>query len=426
MTSVQNHQQPSNGSKNLWVAVMLTLACISCGAFKSNSIDVEEYHDKEEKKEKTTKVIKKKENPDTKEKAEAKDLVEVVFHDETYYVPPVKKDFKIAVLLPFMGNSNNSPLTNPMLDFMEGVQIALENLNQRGLSMHVKVYDTYNDSLRIKNLLLLPEFQSYDLIIGPVFNEHIALMENHCAMYHIPLIVPLKYYGKNTKTNFPLFNVFPTDSIMYQELGRKVAKNFPNAKVNAVITSDAGSYLARKHFRLGYEMASKKTMGAVDVSKVGSVCNGDSVLLFVPTTSEAQMRICLNQLKKKKKVQVLGLKEWLDFTVIDYPIWNDLNVLYGTKYYVDNQDSMVQELRIKYRFKFKGEPSQYFYIAYDEMMFFGEALKAFGASFPNYIKNRNFTYLHNGFNFIEKNGYFENENINLIWFKDFVPTKVNE
>lgn len=426
MTSVQNHQQPSNGNKGLWVAILLTFACISCGAFKSNSIDVEEYHDKGEKKEKSTKVVQKKEKVDITDKKEAKNLVEVTFHDKTYFVPPVKKDFKIAVLLPFMGNSANHALTNPMLDFLEGVQIAMEDLNQRGLNMKVKVYDTYKDSNHIKKLLLLEEFQKYDLIIGPVFNEHIKLMENHCAMFHIPLVVPLKYYGKNTNTNFPLFNVFPTDSVLYFELGKKVATNFPNKKVSAVVTKDAGSYLARKHFRAGYELVSKKALGTVDVNNAGTACTGDSVLLFVPTTSEAQMRICLNQLKKKKKVQVLGLKEWLDFTVIDYPIWDELNVMYGTKYFVNQEDSMVKELRIKYRFKYKGEPSQYFYIAYDEMMFFGEALKAFGAGFPPYIKNRNFTYLHNGFNFTQKDGYYENESLNLIWFKEFVPTKVNE
>ena len=59
------------------------------------------------------------------------------------------------------------------------------------------------------------------------------------------------------------------------------------------------------------------------------------------------------------------------------------------------------------------------------MMFFGEALKAFGIGFPKYLKNREFSYLHNSLNFVEKKGYYENESVNLIWFKDYVPVKIN-
>ena len=428
MTSAQNHQRLLNGNKRLGLILLFTLACISCGAFKSNSIDVEEYHDKKEDSkevEKTldTKVVKKEEKKETK----TANLVEVYFHDEKFLVPPQEdRDFSVALVLPFMAQTESNGLTNPMLDFMEGIQLALEDLEQKGMLINVRVYDSKRDSNAVKKLLLKEEFKYMDLIIGPVFEENLNLFENHCAMYHIPLIVPLKYYSKKTNTDFPLFNVFPTDSVFYYSLGRNIALNYKNHKVSTVSTSDKSSFNSRKFFTAGYKSVRNTPIGNVDAKNCLTAAQGDSAFLFIPTEIESEMRTCLNLLKNKKNVTVLGLKEWLDFTVIDYPIWDKLNIHYGTKFYIQNNDSTIIDLRIRSRYKFKGEPSKYFYIAYDEMMFFGEALKAFGSQFPKYVRDRKFSYLHNSFNFMEKKGFYENESVNLIWFKEFEPVKIND
>jgi len=429
MTLAQNHQRLLNGNRNFGLIILLTLACISCGAFKSSSIDVEEYHgEKDETVEGLdnsldTKVIKKDEK---KEMEASSKLVEIYFHDEKFLAPnPIDRDFTVALVLPFMAQSESNGLTSPMLDFLEGIQIALKDLEQKGMAIKVTVYDSRKDSLTVEALLLKEEFKHMDLIIGPVFEKNLTLLENHCAMYHIPLVVPLKYYSKQTKTNFPLFNVFPTDSVFYHCLGKSVATEYGNHKVSTVTTSDETKIMARKHFVSGYKSVSNSPIGNVNANNCNTAVAGDSNLLFIPTVSESEMRTCLDLLKNKKNVCVLGLKEWLDFTVIDYPIWDKLNVHYGSKFFITNSDSTIQDLRIRYRYDFKGEPSQYFYIAYDEMMFFGEALKAFGRDFPKYLSNRRFSYLHNSFNFIEKKGYFENESVNLIWFKDYVPVKIN-
>ena len=427
MTLAQNRQQLLNGNSKYGLFLVLTLACISCGAFKSTSIEVEEYHKKNEGQVNLnstldTEIVKR----DEKRNSGAVDLVEVMFHDEAFLAPALDRtNFNVAVVLPFMAQSEASNLTNPMLDFLEGIQLALEDLEQRGLNIKVNVYDSRKDHKTVASLLMKNEFKEMDLIIGPVFEKNLELLENHCAMYHIPLVVPLKYYSKRTNTNFPLFNVFPTDSVFYYALGKKVGTFYKNHKVSTVSTTDESSYFARKHFIAGYKSVNNTAMGNFTASNCNAACMGDSTLLFIPTKSESEMRICLDLLKDKNNVSVLGLKEWLDFTVIDYPIWNMLNVHYGAKFYVSNADSTIQDLRLRYRYQFKGEPSQYFYIAYDEMMFFGEALKAFGIEFPKYLKNREFSYLHNSLNFVEKKGYYENESVNLIWFKDYVPVKIN-
>ena len=428
MTLAQNHLQRLSGNKKLGVILLLTFACISCGAFKSNTLEVEEYHKKEEE----TKVVVEKEPvkevkiENEKKEEEVVALVEVYFNNVKYMAPALEdKSYTVALFLPFMANSTTSNLTSPMLDFLAGVETALKELEQKDIRINVKVYDTKNDVKTIQSILLKEELKNMDMIIGPVFDDHLKLMENHCAIYHIPLIVPLKYYGKETNTNFPLFNVFPTDSVFYYSLGKNVGSKYKNHKVFTITTKDKNSYFARKHFIKGYSEVNKKAIGNFNANNCNAACTGDSTLLFIPTTIESEMRTSLDLLKNKKKVTVLGLEEWQDFSVIDYPIWNMLNVHYGSKFYVNSQDSATKELRIKYRYNYSGEPTKYFYIAHDEMLFFGEALKAFGRSFPKYIKNSQFMYHHNAFYFVEKKGYFENESTNLIWFKDFSPVRVN-
>ena len=275
----------------------------------------------------------------------------------------------------------------------------------------------------LQQLLNEEALKEVNLIIGPIDGANLALVENHCAMYHIPLVVPLKYYGKSTIANFPLFNMFPSDTTVYQTLGKRVKSAYPNYHAVMVGTGNHKlDYLPLKHFSEGYG----QTLPVYQANEVSNIEDKDTVVVFIPIEDEAKVRLCLNGLKKRTNVKVVGLKEWLDFKVIDYPMWNNLNLHYGSKFYLDYKDSTITELRKEYRESFKGEPSEYFYIAYDQMMFFGEALYAFGENFPKYIKNTRFEYIHNSFQLDEKKGYYENSSINLIQFVDFSLDLITE
>jgi hypothetical protein len=421
MTSVQSHQQPSSGSKSVLLAVLITISGISCGAFGSSTIEVEEFDTTEITDDKEVVVVKDKDDNNGNSK---KGLVKVVFHGEEYQVKKVENDFTIALFLPFMSKSHKHPLTNAMLDFLEGVQIAVSELEEQGMNVKLKVYDTYNKASEVKRLLRQEDLKDVDLVLGPVYEKPMKEVENYCAMYHIPLVAPLKYYSKTSSTDFPLFNTFPSDSMFYHEMGRQVALNYPNHMVHMLLTKDG--FIARKHFRKGYESISFSSVGVVEVAKANEVCLTDSTFIFAPTKNEAESRVCINALKNEESVCLMGLKDWLNFSVLDYPVLNQLNFHYATSYHVDKSDSSIYDVRVKYRDQFEGEPGKYFYIAYDQMRFFGEALMAFGSDFPKYINNRGFEYHYNEFRFVKKMGYYENESTNVIRFSNFELNKIEK
>ena len=87
--------------------------------------------------------------------------------------------------------------------------------------------------------------------------------------------------------------------------------------------------------------------------------------------------------------------------------------------FISYEDTAVMSFREAYREKFKGEPGDYVYRGYDDFLFFGEALLAFGKDFTKFIPNREFRYLHNTYKFIEGDKCFENHGIAILRFKDY-------
>lgn len=156
---------------------------------------------------------------------------------------------KIALILPFRTNNFNSEnsenyksiikndkLLNISLDFLFGVEMALDSFSNLGVNLKMDVFDSHNDINQIDDIVSNNKFESYDFVIGPVseklFDYFVKLTED----IKIPVVRPL---SKKLNKNNRIINTIPDDSIFYNRIISFVKNdNSPSSKF---IISDLNS-----------------------------------------------------------------------------------------------------------------------------------------------------------------------------------------
>jgi LysM repeat protein len=133
-----------------------------------------------------------------------------LFYNQTLYIP-IKRDesdnnifqntdhFDIALLLPFYKNLNDTLVSSfenkedanniilgkskMALEFMQGIQLALDSLQKTGVSINLVVCDTRNDSSKVVEIMKSRLLDSVDIIIGPIYSKNMQLISDNAQKF---------------------------------------------------------------------------------------------------------------------------------------------------------------------------------------------------------------------------------------------------
>ncbi|MDG5492410.1 LysM peptidoglycan-binding domain-containing protein [Psychroserpens sp. SPM9] len=114
------------------------------------------------------------------------------------------KTKKIALMLPYRTHRidvdsvaeakkaiRTDGLLSVSLDFHAGVLMAIDSAKRLGISTHLKVFDTRNQSSEISNILNNTDFSDYDAVIGPLLPKNLDRVASELKGDHIPVLSPL-------------------------------------------------------------------------------------------------------------------------------------------------------------------------------------------------------------------------------------------
>ena len=324
------------------------------------------------------------------------------------------------------------PRSLSFIEFYEGLLLAVDTLKQNGLSINMHVYDTQNDTARIKELLDYPELANMDLIIGPVFNHEIKLVSEFSRENGIKMVSPLSDNLKLVDENPYLFQVSPSYTAQMDEFAKYVA-NFKDKNIVLVHNGDSLRYSNIQLVRdkiFGYisidtsinniqfkEVVFKDSINVLEHALDDNVEN----IFIIPTNEEAfvtEVITNLNTLKSfGKEIKAIGLSRWQRFRNIDPEYFFNLNLSIATPFFIDYHKADMKNFILKYRDTYKTEPGQMAIHGYDVGMYFLSALKYYGKNFQNCIYNHNPDLLQADYRFVkwyETSGY---ENIGVVIIK---------
>ena len=150
---------------------------------------------------------------------------------ESKLIPQDIEQIKAAVILPLMLADSVSSEQMKMVEFYEGVLLALDSLKKQGVSVDLHIYDSGSKWASIKPILARPEMREMNLIIGPVHDTHISEAAAFADTTGIRLVVPFARQVDAVFTNPYIYQVNTPQSYFYSEVYDHFFMQFPHPNV---------------------------------------------------------------------------------------------------------------------------------------------------------------------------------------------------
>ena len=369
----------------------------------------------------------------------------------------LKDVYNIALLLPFQLNEIDPKISKRsnqyILDFYEGIKLAVDSLKAKGIEVNLYSYDTEKDATIINSIISLPELKTMDLIVGPVYPVQMPIVADFSKKNNIINISPFSANSKIIENNEFSYLFQPTIEIQAGAAAKFASTNFrfdsvfvdnytpPKPKYrNQVVTP-----LEHKNVIILYGNELKDSLIAA-YHKDSCIANGLNVSNFekINRTKVLLLRTLLGDCVKVSKsnhvfvstsdeviaANIMSLMEvgrnntplittsnWLLFSLISYEQFEKRNVHFIHPDYYDYSNLYYRNFKSTYIKRTNIYPSTQSLQGFDLMMYFGEALKNYGTYFKYGLNETGFKngYIFQGYDF--SNSY-SNKRVSITRFKE--------
>lgn len=313
-------------------------------------------------------------------------LILLIFSQTIAAQPPtVKREYKIALVLPFHSNATGNPLTEVMLDYYEGFKMGVRNLESEGLNLKLYVFDCEKDSESLHTIFRHPDMKKMDVIIGPIYNNNLNYAETFCNKHNILLVSPLKFYQAKEKKS-RILNFFVPDSLRCISIAEKTVQFFPGFKY-VIVNDNSTESQAQAVFikQRIYEITHKMPRTIIYSSgKLASSVYGDSTILISTVVSKEAKPVLEKAIKYMAHSYIMAQMNWHNSSQSTFEI-DEPRIIYPEVNFVSHSDTDATQFRNRFFEDYYGEPSKYAFIGYDQASFIGYNLLAFGETFDENI-----------------------------------------
>lgn len=377
---------------------------------------------------------------------------------ETSFKPELKKKYTVAVLLPFYYYKNKlmeekrkaseKPTvyvrSRAAVEFLSGLGYAADSLNRKGAEIELKVYDTANDTGKVKKLIRSGQLQYVDMIIGPFYPRNFDLIADYSKEKGIKLIAPVPQSNKSLLGNPHMVKVATSKILQMQMAAQFVADSFVDENILIVRTKKADEVQLADAFKKNLKSilasmgrdsmlrnvqevewtGSRYAFGAVK----GKIRGDKRNLIFVPSNNLSFITDMMTKLSKdfdEEQVTLVGMENWTKFDNIDMDYYHILNV-HLTTYLHPKTDHPDYQRIVRDFHEEERHPTKYTLLGADVGLYFFSMLQNYGVGFQELLANNPRTGMISDFTFFKtglESGY-ENKSCNLLRYKDFVLEKV--
>lgn len=346
---------------------------------------------------------------------------------------PVKKNYKVAIILPF--NLEKSPgysenVSDLATEFYMGAKLALDSLDAMGFKCEVQVLDGKNDTTSLKKVLKKLEAQTIDLIIGPLFADHIDIVAKWCKLNGTRFVVPVGLNTSALKANPFVYAAVPSDATLMTGLANYTLRTRNKSQIILIkppSAKDLPLYDAfRNEFLTGkFNGLRPKLVEATVENFTTFIKKGSDVIVVIPSNEKVPAIKFMNALNAAENkvtsstIHVFGTKEWLGFEEIKPTFKNKYDFHCANTNDFNYTYEETERLHYKYRSNYNADMSKFAVQGYDVVFYFCSQLL---------MRTTPETMVMNRFNMRRKgqgNGY-ENSTSFIINHKDYQLINVDE
>jgi LysM repeat protein/ABC-type branched-subunit amino acid transport system substrate-binding protein len=371
--------------------------------------------------------------------------------------------YNVALLLPFFAQFNTEEMAVPadtvaeeetyvpmqrqqglrgrnFAEFYEGFMIALDSLKRTGLSVHLHVYDTERDTLKLKKIVKNLSLVQADLIIGPVYTEDVSIAARLARYQEINLISPLSTRPSLVSNNSRVFQVIPSRQAECENLAGYLTR-FDKGNIVLIRGTDSvamrDSWLFKKYLLQHMPVNSENQpldfndykLNDSLITMLGKVLSTEEDnIVVVFSESEPDVSRLVSNLYRMSglyPIKLFGLPSWQAWKTIELNYFHSLQLHLISPFFVDYTNSGVKRFLNKCRTEYGYEPYEisprgynFCMLGYDLGFYFLTALKQYGKDFQQcigkidsdellspyrFVQNGEGGYINNGFNMIQYN-----------------------
>jgi hypothetical protein len=354
---------------------------------------------------------------------------------EPEYPPTEKKNaYRIDILLPLYLNTlvqDGKPVYKKTPDyamssinFYEGINIAAQALNSRGVKLDIHIHDITDPAENINKLITAKKLDSTDLILGSLQSSDIPAVAAYAKKSKVNFISTLSPSDANTKDNPYFILIQPTLKTHMEQLiefaNKKYSKNPKYILHTANTSGEKEAYTQLKE-----ALIDDKDLNIIDCSKftlktdtLSRIFDSTKVnVLFVSVLDINNAEKILNALAEMPRAyrfEIFGMPSWKSLRGLTQPSeYMSLSIHYTTPFYYDPTTGPGKFIGTEYTNLYGGSPSEMVYRGYESLYWMSNLLQQHGNIFnkdisdvsaapftrydirPTYSKENDFLYLEN-------------------------------
>ncbi len=364
-----------------------------------------------------------------------------------------KSSYTVAIMLPFMINelqNNRGNVRNQfVIDLYQGVLLGVNLLKTLGIKVDVLVYDTENNTSKVRQILSKPELQHVDLIYGPLYPGPVKMTNEFSFKYKINMFNPLSSNSQIIGNNPYSFLYKPTYETQGKQVAEYIIKNVDKKdKIGFVFygREQRDSLMAKSFMQTMYE-AGDSTFNSMSVPENQSKriiqfltesteveemedeenrdfempellkIGRDSIaFIYVASEQPAYAASTITALETRGDTTVLlGKESWLNSQIISYDALERLNALIFAPTYLDKNSSPYKFFESMYKETYNSLPSLNACLGYETIILLGKLMNKYGNHFQNEFDDKTMEGYLFGDYVLQRNN--DNQNIPIVKFK---------
>ena len=350
-----------------------------------------------------------------------------------------KNHLKVAVMLPFMLNGGNQGEQMRMVEYYQGVLMAINELKKNGTSFDIHTYDTQNNATTVRQILARSEMKDMDLIIGPGHATHIPAISAFSEQNKIRLVVPFTSKCDEVFGNPYLYQVNTPQSYLYSEVYEHFLCKF---RGNNIIFVDAGDgETDKREFIGGFKQELKdqhipfREINANSKESIEQALQSGTENILIPTSGSNIALIKLlpylkalklsweaEETPDKYSLHLFGYPEWQTYTTDHLDDFYTFDTYFYTSFYANNLSVSVvnfqKEFRQWYHKEILNTYPKYAILGYETAHYLLKGLSLYGNKLEQHLNNIQVTPIQTSFRFerVSNWGGFINKKVFFIHF----------
>lgn len=355
-------------------------------------------------------------------------------------IPEDIEQIKAAIILPLMLGDSITSEQMKMVEFYEGVLLALDSLKKQGVSVDLHIYDSGNKWASIAPILNKPEMRGMNLIIGPVHDTHIKEAAAFADTTGIRLVVPFARQIDEVFTNPYIYQVNTPQSYFYSEVYDHFFMQFPHPNVIFFESPEEeddeliGGFKRELSYRdVPYTVLPADTATNKDSIMAHLDIDRENILMMTSEKSGSlNNMIPVFQLlvrdtaSTKFDTHLFGYPQYQVYTNNHLASFYEIDTYFYSSFYTNNLLPEAKAFHQKYRRTYSKEIvnryPKYAILGFDIAYYFLKAMHLYGTDIDSRLHEMKYVPLQTGFKFERVNnwGGFINRKVFFVHFsKDY-------